>query len=369
MPLAATRGLTVELLERRRLMDATAIVTDGVLTITGTRRRDEIVVELDSNNATQLIVTANGQSGNFNVDLVSSIRINARGGNDVVTVSEVNGRIFCPVTVDAGTGNDTITTGSGDDVILGGEGRDFISAGAGDDQITGGNGKDDLSGGDDNDVLLGGNGKDNLRAGAGDDNVDGGLSRDTLDLGEGDDAVAIDKSHRSERTQYDPTLAREYRVAKLRNIDQDLRGLVEQVIPGSKVSRVEVDGTTVTLMYKFGTDPKSYKLVLDISAEEVELVTREISVDELRDPARDAFTLLFPDAFIRSAFHAAENGVDIRYSDAEGAMHEVNVHGLVWTLDDADGDANNDGWHDSISVGDNGMPDGNLLETMIEYKT
>lgn len=62
--------------------------------------------------------------------------------------------------IDAGGGNDTITTGSGADSIRGGDGADSISSGAGNDTID---------------------------AGAGDDTVDGGTGWVEVDLGTGND--------------------------------------------------------------------------------------------------------------------------------------------------------------------------------------
>jgi T1SS-143 domain-containing protein len=61
-------------------------------------------------------------------------------------------------------GNDTITGGSGDDVIYGQEGNDIITAGTGSDQIHGGSGNDTINytTGDGNDVVDGGAGSDTL---------------------------------------------------------------------------------------------------------------------------------------------------------------------------------------------------------------
>ena len=52
------------------------------------------------------------------------------------------------------TGTNTITSGGGDDVIVGGTGADTISTGAGDDYIEGGAGNDDIDGGDDTDTAV-----------------------------------------------------------------------------------------------------------------------------------------------------------------------------------------------------------------------
>ncbi len=168
-------------------------------------------------------------------------------GNDRLTMNSNLGA----VTVDAGDGDDDITTSSGDDLIHGGagnnsiygaEGNDTIFAGAGDDTIladlgndtidggagfdtlflaraTGpitvdfaagrvsaagigtdtfsniekllfGAGDDVITGGNGNDGLDGGDGNDTLKGGAGDDTLAGGAGNDNVDGGSGDDNVS-----------------------------------------------------------------------------------------------------------------------------------------------------------------------------------
>ncbi|MEG6504753.1 VWA domain-containing protein [Nitratidesulfovibrio sp. 1201_IL3209] len=68
-----------------------------------------------------------------------------------------------------GTGNDTLTGGSGDDVIFGNYGNDTIQGGAGHDILHGNAGDDTLYGDAGNDILVGGQGEDTLYGGAGAD--------------------------------------------------------------------------------------------------------------------------------------------------------------------------------------------------------
>ena len=91
--------------------------------------------------------------------------------------------------VKGGSGNDDLSGGNGDDVLLGGSGNDQLDGGAGDDLVKGGSGNDDLSGGNGDDVLLGGSGNDQLDGGAGDDLVKGGSGNDDLSGGNGDDLL------------------------------------------------------------------------------------------------------------------------------------------------------------------------------------
>ncbi|HEX8449633.1 MAG TPA: calcium-binding protein, partial [Allosphingosinicella sp.] len=82
-----------------------------------------------------------------------------------------------------GSGNDSITTSTGDDILSGGDGDDSFVANGGNDELTGGAGNDSLQGGDGNDVLAGGIGNDSLNGGAGADSMTGGV---------GDDVYVID---------------------------------------------------------------------------------------------------------------------------------------------------------------------------------
>ncbi|SIO30959.1 beta strand repeat-containing protein [Halodesulfovibrio marinisediminis] len=67
-------------------------------------------------------------------NLITSI--NAGGGNDTVTTGDSS------AVIDGGAGNDTITTGSKGDQITGGQGDDIINAGGGNDVTIGGSGSD-----------------------------------------------------------------------------------------------------------------------------------------------------------------------------------------------------------------------------------
>ena len=98
---------------------------------------------------------------------------NLGSGNDTLA----GGAVSAPIYVDAGAGNDAITTGSGADIL------------------TGGTGNDSLSGGTGNDTLVGGSGADTINSGMGNDSIDLGLGGDgandvlVLTTGMGSDTV------------------------------------------------------------------------------------------------------------------------------------------------------------------------------------
>lgn len=81
-----------------------------------------------------------------------------------------------PVTLRGGAGDDVLTGGSKNDVILGEDGDDVLSGGDGKDTILGGFGDDELNGDAGNDLLIGG---------FDDDIIEGGTGRDTAVGGQG----------------------------------------------------------------------------------------------------------------------------------------------------------------------------------------
>lgn len=68
----------------------------------------------------------------------------------------VNAPLPLPTTVQAGAGDDTVTTGTAADSLRGGLGNDRLTAGAGADQLDGNVGRDTLTGQEGRDTLLGG---------------------------------------------------------------------------------------------------------------------------------------------------------------------------------------------------------------------
>jgi Ca2+-binding RTX toxin-like protein len=102
----------------------------------------------------------------FSIDIGTSesLVLNANGGDDIVTAS--NGlATLISLTVDGGTGNDTITGGDGADRLLGGDGNDTIIGGRGNDTMFGGTGDDTFvwNPGDGSDIVEGQDGTDTLQ--------------------------------------------------------------------------------------------------------------------------------------------------------------------------------------------------------------
>ncbi len=136
--------LKLESLEPRTLLDA--VLSNGVLTITGTDNPDTIAVNPDTN---QIIVDLNGTLTPFDANLVNSISIDALGGGDTITVN-----VNRPTNILGGAGIDNITgSDGGADNVLGGTGNDIFAGRGGNDTFT-------WNPGDGNDVIDGNAGDD-----------------------------------------------------------------------------------------------------------------------------------------------------------------------------------------------------------------
>jgi Ca2+-binding RTX toxin-like protein len=175
-----------------------ATFNNGVLTVTGSDSADNIeIFAKDGTLYVREVVTdlilfsmpyglpvqqTTGTIGNavafaFPGSQLKSIVVNANGGDDWVKVDE---SLSVPVTMNGGSGNDT---------LMGGKGADYLNGGTGDDKILGGGGNDVINGDQGNDLLIGGDGNDIIHGGDGDDYLLGGAGDDWL-LGEnGDDKL------------------------------------------------------------------------------------------------------------------------------------------------------------------------------------
>lgn len=116
-------------------------------------------------------------------EVTTNFKINAQGGNDVITTAAGHDVVY------AGSGNDTVSTGKGNDQLYGGSGDDKLFAGADADHLDGGSGNDTLDGGTGNDVLIGGTGNDTLNGGNDQDQLSGGDGNDILNGGQGNDSI------------------------------------------------------------------------------------------------------------------------------------------------------------------------------------
>ncbi|MFO1065865.1 MAG: hypothetical protein U0892_18535 [Pirellulales bacterium] len=131
---------------------------------------------------------------------IQNIVINAFDGDDTVNASVPSSLTNFPLTIDAGDGNDRVTTNNGVQNLLGGNGDDSLIANGGRGTIDGGAGNDyiDLNtavagsialGGDGNDTIRGSSVADTIDGGAGDDEIYGDGGTDTIRGGDGNDKL------------------------------------------------------------------------------------------------------------------------------------------------------------------------------------
>jgi Ca2+-binding RTX toxin-like protein len=121
----------------------------------------------------------------FTVDIGTSenLTITSFSGNDKL---ETAAGVTLPMNIDAGPGDDHITTGDGADVVQGGDGVDTLNGGAGGDRILGNPGNDVINGNAGDDTLVWNNGD-----GTDDMNGEDGLDRIENNLGAADDISQV----------------------------------------------------------------------------------------------------------------------------------------------------------------------------------
>ncbi|MEM8873637.1 MAG: hypothetical protein AAGD32_05195 [Planctomycetota bacterium] len=205
-------------------LDNVAVTTEGTaeevtverdgdtVFITGTSGDDVITVQRIADGTNDVRIVANGvDRGRFDA---SNVLANLGDGDD--DFREVSGLpTGIPVTVNGGTGNDTIVGGaSSNNEINGGLGDDSLRTGLGGGIVRGGDGNDIISGSNEASAqLFGGGGNDDITifsgtvdAGTGDDTITKagasfGTGPVTIDAGAGNDTVII-------RTPNGPALVR-----------------------------------------------------------------------------------------------------------------------------------------------------------------
>jgi Ca2+-binding RTX toxin-like protein len=165
--------------------DTTELIVDA-----GTGN-DEIVLDIQDASAPLTVrVLAGGGADSISVPRspgAVSPSLVAGDGNDVITVYAPSGsrRALAQGTatgryvIDAGGGNDRVTSGITGDRIKLSLGNDTVDGGAGADTLDGGAGSDEVEGGTGNDSMLGGAGGDVLHGGDGTNDFNGGPGSDT----------------------------------------------------------------------------------------------------------------------------------------------------------------------------------------------
>lgn len=131
-------------------------------------------------------VTIDLGSGNDTVTGSSKAdTINVRAGNNNVAAGDGND------TVTAGDGSNVINSGAGNDTVTVGGGANVIDAGAGDDGVTVGNGANAIVTGSGDNRVTGGNGANTVTGGTGVDTIELGNGANSIDAGDGANRVTV----------------------------------------------------------------------------------------------------------------------------------------------------------------------------------
>ncbi len=171
-------AVVVEVIERRVLMSA--VLANGVLTVTGTAGADSISVIAEGSSQQVVDVTLNGATQTFTAP-VSQVIVNAGEGNDTVSVGNAYNGVPTALPTFAAYGqggDDTMSFGSGRATLDGGDGNDSLTAaGSGSGVVT----------------LIGGAGNDAFHVGPNGyaTSMSGGDGNDTFTLAEADAPVTI----------------------------------------------------------------------------------------------------------------------------------------------------------------------------------
>ena len=168
-----------------------------------------------------------------------------------------------PFTLDTGTTENFVVNGNGgDDTITAGNGlanliHITMDGGTGNDTLTGGDGNDTLIGGDGNDTLIGGRGNDLLLGGAGDDTFvwNPGDGSDTVEGQAGNDTLAFNGANVSEQMDISASGSRVRLFRNVGSVTMDLNGGVGNTIAAlGGADQITVNDTTGTDLKHVGID-------------------------------------------------------------------------------------------------------------------
>jgi Ca2+-binding RTX toxin-like protein len=158
-----------------------AVLSNGILTITGASNSDSISV---TDDAGSVVAIENGQSSSP-FSGVMEVSITGGGGNDTISMAGIP----IPAAISGGGGDDSIIGGARGDSLKGGGGNDTIGGAGGNDTINGGSGMNSLRGGAGNDSITGTGSDNTIVGGGGGDTILGGAGNNTLAGGPGNDSV------------------------------------------------------------------------------------------------------------------------------------------------------------------------------------
>jgi len=177
----------------------------GLLSVFGDNLDNSIIASRDA--AGSIFINAGAVSvtgGHPTVANTVMIQVFGQGGNDTISLDESNGALPA-AQLFGGAGNDTLTGGSGNDLLFGGSGNDTLLGKGGNDLLFGGSGNDTLTGGDGDDQMFGESGNDRMIWNPGDDSelMEGGDGNDTAEVNGGNGAETFTITANGTRLRFD----------------------------------------------------------------------------------------------------------------------------------------------------------------------
>ncbi|MET0818595.1 MAG: calcium-binding protein, partial [Solirubrobacteraceae bacterium] len=183
----------------------TASFTGGVLSVNGDNLNN--TMSISRNAAGQILVNGGAVTvigGTPTVANTTKIQVFGLGGNDTITISEVNGALPA-ANLFGGTGNDVLTSGSGNDQLFGQAGNDTLLGKGGFDLLFGGTENDTITGGDADDQAFGQSGDDRMIWNPGDDTDlnEGAEGTDTVEVNGGNGTEQFTTTANGTRVRFD----------------------------------------------------------------------------------------------------------------------------------------------------------------------
>ena len=183
----------------------TATFSSGTLSVSGDSLDNSITISRDA--AGRILVNGGAiavSGGTPTVANTALIRVFGLGGQDVITLSEVNGALP-RANLFGGAGNDVLTGGSGGDQLFGEAGNDTLLGKGGFDLLFGGSENDTLTGGDADDQAFGQAGNDRMIWNPGDDTDlnEGAAGDDTVEVNGGNGVEQFIATANGTRVRFD----------------------------------------------------------------------------------------------------------------------------------------------------------------------
>jgi Ca2+-binding RTX toxin-like protein len=186
-------------------MSITGTFVTGTLDVIGDTTDNEIEVSRDAAGTLRVNDGAIAVLGGTpTVANTAIVQVFGLGGDDVITLDEVNGALP-GANLFGGGGNDTLRGGSGTDQLFGEAGNDTLLGKGGADLLFGGAGNDTLTGGDGNDQMFGQAGNDRMIWNPGDDSdlMEGGEGSDTAEINGGNGSETFTATANGTRIRFD----------------------------------------------------------------------------------------------------------------------------------------------------------------------